>query len=83
MSLFRRPKKPIQRRVFSSYGDDGDDDGNNDGGGGGDQMDTDEITMPVVSSRSKKAERPKETSAEKLPKKTSLLSFDDEGNLFI
>lgn len=93
MSLFRRPKKPIQRRVFTSYDDDGDED--DDGGGAAaaaaaatERMDVD-IIVPVLSNRPKKPDRSNNTNtretttAEKLPKKSSLLSFDDEGNYYL
>lgn len=72
MSLFRRPKKPIQRRVFSCDGDE--------------DEDCNEVPMEVDAAqptnrhKDKKSDRKQREHADK-PKTTSLLSFDDEGNL--
>ena len=70
MSMFRKPKKPIQRRVFSRYDEDEE---NSDT-----KMDTDQ--EPVPNRKEKKTDK-KIKDNEKL-KKPSLLSFDDEGSLF-
>lgn len=89
MSLFRRPKKPVQRRVFS-YGDDEDSENNdlNDCG----TKTTDSSYFDNGSSNSGRTksdnggrsggggkERAKSPTIEKTKKKSSLLSFDDEG----
>lgn len=87
MSLFRRPKKPVQRRVFS-YGDDEDSENNdlNDCGTKTSAADSYSDNGTSNSSRTKTdngsraaKERAKSPASEKTKKKSSLLSFDDEG----
>lgn len=67
MSLFRKPKKQIQRRVFSSVEDDEN---------GDEKMDIDIKPNTPPAPRIKKSEK-----KEKSQNKQTLLSFDDEGNL--
>uniref|UniRef100_A0A1L8DHS0 Putative transcriptional regulator binding to the gc-rich sequence n=1 Tax=Nyssomyia neivai TaxID=330878 RepID=A0A1L8DHS0_9DIPT len=71
MSLFRKPKKPIQRRVFGSYDDDNDAE-NNEGG----QKDPPERT--TISSEQTSRKHKKDKTKDREPVKTTLLSFDDE-----
>lgn len=68
MSLFRKPKKPIQRRVFS-YGEEHGED---------EDMSVDVSERHKSSEKDRKSER-KSKDEEKSIKKNSLLSFDDEG----
>lgn len=66
MSLFKKPKKTIQRRVFS-YGD---------------EHGEDEEMQDVGSDKHKEKDRKSDKKTKddgKLHKKNSLLSFDDEG----
>lgn len=88
MSLFRKPKKPIQRRVFSSYDEDENHE-NNDISTHDDNnkmvMDVDDVVENKLTStkEKKKDKKIKEnTSNNKFNNKMSLLSFDDEGNLY-
>lgn len=67
MSLFKKPKKTIQRRVFS-YGDEHGED---------DEMDVDS-TDRHNRERERKSEKKAKEDGKSL-KKNSLLSFDDEG----
>lgn len=71
--MFRRPKKPIQRRVFSSYGDGDEDDENND---------SNDTKMDIEPPSKSKKDKSKSKDNGKA-KKPSLLSFDDEGKLLI
>lgn len=78
MSLFKRPKKPMQPRMFSSYDDDIDADARMD-------VDVDEpppaLTISNAQHRPIK-EKPKQPQSVEKQKKPSLLSFDHEGNSF-
>lgn len=70
MSLFKKPKKTIQRRVFS-YGD---------------EHGEDEDSPLDSSDRHKERDRKSDKKAKddgKSHKKNSLLSFDDEGANFV
>uniref|UniRef100_A0A6B2EHK5 Putative transcriptional regulator binding to the gc-rich sequence n=1 Tax=Phlebotomus kandelakii TaxID=1109342 RepID=A0A6B2EHK5_9DIPT len=81
MSLFRKPKKPIQRRVFGSYDDEENDlENNGEGVGGKKDSNTDRIiTSSDQGSHGKKHKRDKEKSRENRGSaKPTLLSFDDE-----
>lgn len=86
MSLFRRPKKPMQRRVFGA--DDEDDCAESNGGSDKKPIDNDtmnvDTSLPAILKErrgDKKSNRNAEKSTSK--KTTSLLSFDDEGILYI
>lgn len=77
MSLFRRPKKPMQRRVFGANSDDDIDGNNGDVGlakGDDDSMDVD----AAPSFKERRSEKKPLRDVDK-PKKNSLLSFDDDG----
>lgn len=65
-SLFRKPKKTIQRRVFSC------------GDGEDEEMNVDNSDKFKSSEKDRKSDK-KNKEDGKLPKKNSLLSFDDEG----
>lgn len=85
MSLFRRPKKPIQRRVFSSYDDDSAE-GDDNKDGFVEKMDIVEAPPPPsFRSKEKKSEKKPRSDGggdkteKQQPKQTSLLSFGDEG----
>lgn len=78
MSLFRRPKKPMQRRVISSYDDEPTED-DDDNGGPDEKMDIDQAP-PAPSFRNK--DKKKRVEPIDKPKKSSLLSFGDEGMQF-
>uniref|UniRef100_A0A1B0DGY9 Uncharacterized protein n=1 Tax=Phlebotomus papatasi TaxID=29031 RepID=A0A1B0DGY9_PHLPP len=80
MSLFRKPKKPIQRRVFGSYEDDENDPENN-----GDsfcvkkESNSDKnISSNDHSSHPKKHKKDKDKSKDRGAAKPTLLSFDEE-----
>lgn len=68
MSLFRKPKKTIQRRVFSI---------------GLDEHGEDEEIVVGNSDRHKDKSEKKPKDGGKSHKKNSLLSFDDEGMHFV
>lgn len=70
MSLFRKPKKTIQRRVFSTFDDDDDN-----GSTHPRRMDTEE---PQTNRKKDKKERHESTAESKQPKTKSLLSFADD-----
>lgn len=76
MSLFRRPKKPMQRRVFGADDDDSADDASREQATN-DAMDVD--VVPVVKER--RSEKKSSKDAGRSNKQTSLLSFGDEGRL--
>lgn len=96
MSLFRRPKKPVQRRVFS-YGDDEDNENNdfndtgtikstdsyNDNGSSGNNAGRTKSDNGSSKRGTKDKDRAKSPLIDKVKKKSSLLSFDDEGKLYI
>lgn len=80
--MFRKPKKPIQRRVFSGYSDEDDVENDNQN----EAMDTEDIELKT-DSRMKKIKKKSSSKDKSLPQgtssKTSLLSFDDEGMLLV
>lgn len=66
MSLFRKPKKHIQRRVFSANEEDD----------GVEKIDMDD-DKPIIQPKIKKTEKKEKTQT-----KQTLLSFGDEGLIF-
>lgn len=83
MSLFRRPKKPMARRVFGANSDDEIDGSNGDNtppsrGGDDDSMDVDADLPTAPTSKERRSEKKATRDVDK-PKKNSLLSFDDDG----
>lgn len=75
MSMFRKPKKPIQRRVFSGYSDEEDVENSNQI----DAMDTEDSNDLKLESRSKNRKKDKSHKEKSTTKSSSLLSFDDDG----
>lgn len=75
--MFRKPKKPIQRRVFSGYSDEEDIENSNQI----EAMETEEIETKSETrlKKSKKIPSKDKNSIQGQPVKSSLLSFDDEG----
>lgn len=79
MSLFRRPKKPMQPRVFSGLSDE---EANTIVAPSTDtRMDVDDadVSSTLRQKSSNRAEKKRIDATEKSSKKSSLLSFDDEG----
>lgn len=76
MSLFKRPKKPMQPRVFTSNDDDADADARMD-------VDADEPPPALTISNAQRPAKQKPQQSVDKPKKPSLLSFDHEGNSLI
>lgn len=85
MSLFRRPKKPMQRRVFGADDDDSADDTKNGGGSSHDQSTAKQSTDDVIdvdaapATKERRSDKKPSKDATKINKKPSLLSFGDEG----
>lgn len=84
--MFRRPKKNIQRRVFSIAADEDDnaenenariDANRSDGGSDDDKMEVDSIGSGQLKER--KNEKRKDSKGKVTAHKSSLLSFGDEG----
>jgi hypothetical protein len=71
MSLFKKPKKPVQLRLFTSEVD---------------SMEVDEnekADEEVKSKKKNKKEKDKDKDKSSKPSKSSLLSFGDEGIRFV
>lgn len=86
--MFRRPKKTIQRRVFSIAADEDDNaenmnsrtDGNrSDDGSDDEKMDVDLVQAPHQLKERKNEKRSKDANRKVSAPKSSLLSFGDEG----
>lgn len=84
--MFRRPKKTIQRRVFSIAPDEDDNTENentrtdvnrSDGGSDDEKMDVDPVPHQLKERKNEK--RTKDADRKVTAQKTSLLSFGDEG----
>lgn len=86
--MFRRPKKTIQRRVFSIAADEDDNTENenartdanrSDGGSDDEKMDVDPVQVAHQLKERRNEKRPKDTDRKVTAQKSSLLSFGDEG----
>lgn len=87
--MFRRPKKTIQRRVFSIAAEEDDNTENensrtdvnrSDGGSDDEKMDVDAVQVPHQLKERKNEKRSKDADRKVTAQKSSLLSFGDEGN---
>lgn len=86
--MFRRPKKTIQRRVFSIAAEEDDNTENensrtdanrSDGGSDDEKMDVDAVQVPHQLKERKNEKRAKDADRKVSAQKSSLLSFGDEG----
>jgi hypothetical protein len=66
MSLFRKPKKPISRRVFSAAAEENE------------KMDVDDDVVHIKTYTDKKKDKKDSKSSKTVSKTQNLLSFDDE-----